>query len=141
MHSRHYSEDPRLTGMAHGFLESMNNGRRVLSHGGDTFLFHSGLYLLPDEDVGLYISTNGTGGSSVGDVVWAAFMDRYYPAEAAVAPEPSADFAERIAPYLGSYYMSRRRPDGQQDAAGTIRILARSRNGRSVTRGQRVDNV
>ncbi|HEY5731189.1 MAG TPA: serine hydrolase domain-containing protein, partial [Anaerolineales bacterium] len=47
MHSQLYTPDPRLESMAYGFFESTVNGQRILSHGGDTTLFHSGLYLLP----------------------------------------------------------------------------------------------
>lgn len=112
MHSQHYAEHPRLDGMAHGFMESTTNGRRVISHGGDSFLFHTGLYLLPEENVGFYISTNSVGGTGVSDTVWRAFIDRYFPAAVASVPEQPADFAERIAPYLGSYYLSRSNETG-----------------------------
>ena len=128
MHSRHYAEDPRLTGMAHGFLESMTNGRRVISHGGDTLLFHTGLYLMPEENVGLYIATNGTGGAPVSDTVWRAFMNRYFPAAAAGASEQPADFAERIAPYLGSYYLSRSNQTGIEKVLGLTTPISLSLN-------------
>jgi hypothetical protein len=67
----------------------------------------SGLFLLPDQNVGLFISTNGTSGGQVVSAVARAFMDRYYPvADAPVAPVP-ADFGERAALYAGDYYLAR----------------------------------
>ncbi len=107
MHSQLYTPDPRLSGMAYGFFENEINGRRVISHGGDTMLFHSGLFLLPDEGVGVFISTNSVGGSSVGAAVFRAFMDRYYPAAPQPAPAPAADFTARAAQYAGDYYLAR----------------------------------
>jgi len=107
MHAQLYTPDPRLTGMAHGFFLSEINGQRVISHGGDTLLFHSGLYLLPDQGVGFFLSTNGAAGGQAVSSVASAFMDRYYPPAASPAPVPAADFAERAALYAGSYYVAR----------------------------------
>lgn len=107
MHRQLFSHDPRLDGMAHGFLETTVNGRRILSHGGDTILFHSGLFLIPEVNTGLYISTNSAGGGGLSDTVIRAFMDRYYPVATTAPPSPPAGFAQRIAPYLGSYTLTR----------------------------------
>ncbi|MFZ6028321.1 MAG: serine hydrolase domain-containing protein [Chloroflexota bacterium] len=107
MHRQLFTHDPRIDGMAYGFFENVINGQRVISHGGDTIFFHSGLFLLPEQNVGLFVSTNGAGGGGVGSAVIAAFLDRYYPVTAAVTPPPAADFEARIAPYLGEYYVSR----------------------------------
>jgi len=107
MHQHLFSHDPRMPGMAHGFFENMINGQRVISHGGDTVLFHSGLYLLVDQNVGLFISTNSTGGASVPDAVLKAFLDRYYPVDAVLAPTPAADFQQRYGKLVGQYTFSR----------------------------------
>jgi CubicO group peptidase (beta-lactamase class C family) len=107
MHAQLLTPDPRLTGMAHGFFLSEVNGQRVISHGGDTLLFHSGLFLLPEQNTGFYLSTNGATGSLAVSSVATAFMDRYYPPPAPPAPIPTADFASRAASYAGSYYLAR----------------------------------
>lgn len=107
MHSQLYTADPRLDGMAHGFFGNIVNGQRVISHGGDTILFHTGLFLLPEQNVGLFVSTNAVGGAGVGDALARAFIDRYYPVEKAADPLPSADFEARAATYAGQYTMSR----------------------------------
>ena len=103
MHSQLYTPDPRLESMAHGFYENTVNGQRILSHAGDTALFHSGLYLLPGQNVGLFISTNATRGRAVVEAVKKAFFDRYYPMAEPPVPQSAAGIAERIAPYLGEY--------------------------------------
>ncbi|MCA9935448.1 MAG: serine hydrolase [Ardenticatenaceae bacterium] len=107
MHSQLYAPDPRMDGMAYGFFENTINGQRVISHNGDTLLFHTGLYLIPEQNLGLYISTNATGGASVPDAVAMAFADHYFPAAETAVPTPPSDFATRIPQYTGSYYYAR----------------------------------
>jgi len=107
MHSQLYTADPRITGMAYGFFENVVNDQYIVSHGGDTLLFHSGLYLFPEQNLGFFISTNATGGAGVADAVGRAFADRYFPVEKAADPVPAADFDSRAAKYAGEYHMSR----------------------------------
>jgi CubicO group peptidase (beta-lactamase class C family) len=110
MHSQLFTADPRIPGMAHGFFESSVNGHRIISHGGDTLFFHSDLWLIPDQNTGIFVSTNGTGGAIIATTLIYSYMDHYYP----IAPDPEADtspspgFAARVAPYLGTYYSARR---------------------------------
>ena len=107
MHSRLYTADPRISGMAYGFFENVLDGQRVISHGGDTILFHTGLFLIPDQNVGLYVSTNAVGGGRVGDAVAHAFADHYFPVAQAADLVPAADFDSRAAKYTGEYYSAR----------------------------------
>lgn len=107
MHGSLFSHDPRLTGMAYGFFENTLNGQRVISHGGDTLLFHSGLFLLPDQNIGLFVSTNGSGGGGVGARLFDLFMEHYYPVSPQPAPQLAPGFAQRILPFLGEYYPAR----------------------------------
>jgi CubicO group peptidase (beta-lactamase class C family) len=109
MHRQHQTPDPRVSGMAHGFMERKVNGRRIIYHLGDTFLFHSGLYLLLDEKVGLFVSYNSSGvpGNTARDDLLGAFMDRYFPAPESPALERPAGFAERAGRYVGEYHMAR----------------------------------
>ncbi|MBE2201363.1 MAG: beta-lactamase family protein [Anaerolinea sp.] len=118
MHSQLYTADPRLTGMAHGFFVDNINGQRVISHGGDTILFHTGLFLLPEHNLGLFISTNAVGGAGVSDAVATAFADRYFPVEKTAVPTPPADFDTRIPLYTGNYYMSRSNVTGFEKFLG-----------------------
>ena len=107
MHSQLNTADPRITGMAYGFFENLVNGQYIVSHGGDTLLFHTGLFLLPEQNVGFFVSTNAVGGATVGDAVARAFADRYFPAEKAADPIPAADFNSRVSQYTGEYHFSR----------------------------------
>lgn len=103
MHAQLYTPDPRLDGVAHGFFEKTINGQHLLGHDGASFLFHSDLQLIPGQNVGLFVSTNGTAGGSVAQAVVKAFMDRYYAEPELSDPQSAPGFAQRIAPYLGEY--------------------------------------
>jgi CubicO group peptidase (beta-lactamase class C family) len=110
MHQRTFAADGRLNGYAHGFMDRTINGRRVLMHDGAWEGFLSALVLVPECDLGLFLSTNATGGiSAVGDVV-GAFVDRFAPApEASVAAVPATGRAGVTAgsPLAGFYHPAR----------------------------------
>jgi CubicO group peptidase (beta-lactamase class C family) len=107
MQEAQYVPDPRSSGIGYGFFRSSLNGRRIVSHEGDTFLFHSGLYLFPEENVGLFVSYNSAGGSAARVELLKAFADRYFPAPEPQPVEPPADFRSRVDAYTGEYYLAR----------------------------------
>lgn len=115
MQTRQFSNDGRLNGMGLGFYEQTVNGERAIAHGGNTPLFHSLLTLLPEENVGIFVSYNsyGEGGDRAEYELQKALMDRYYPGPPAPAAEDPAEGAsvegasgdaERVA---GSYRSTR----------------------------------
>lgn len=120
MQAQQFSAHPELPGMAYGLIEAEFNGRRVLSHGGDTLLFSTGLYFLPEEKIGLYVVYNSTVSGAARDELFAGFMDRYFPAqgEAAVARPLAAETAHN---YTGLYHNSRANFSGIESI---LRILS-----------------
>ena len=106
MQSRLFSHHPAQDGMAHGFIEQTINGRRLINHGGNTFLFATGCWLLPEENLGLFISYNGGTGLERETLI-RAFMNRYYPAplQADLLPPPGS--YERTAALAGEYQPNR----------------------------------
>jgi len=103
MHSQSYSFDPALPGIAHGFIESTLNGRRVLSHGGDLPPFDTLLALIPEEGTGLFVGYNSETASEAREPLLKAFMDHYYPGAPLPAPQATAGFASRVKRYTGEY--------------------------------------
>ena len=103
MLSRAFSHDDRLMGMALGFYETDVNGVRIVGHGGDTFHFHSDLAVDLENDIAIFTSFTGDGGSTVRAAIVPAFYDQYFPRieEPPVAPD---GFAERAAKYGGMYH-------------------------------------
>ena len=110
MHARQEGWPAGMNAMCLGFYEQNLNGHRVISHGGDTELFHSDLFLILDSNVGLFVSYNSAGrpdhGDSRGDL-YTKFMDRYFPAPASndTVLATAKEDAQTVA---GPYKISRR---------------------------------
>ena len=113
MHTKLDAKLPPLHGMALGFSQHDINGHRVIAHDGDTRFFHSQLNLFIDDQVGIFVSVNSTGGDGGADILRTAlftqFADRYFPAmqidgkvDGKVAPE----VARRHARALSGHYVA-----------------------------------
>ena len=102
MHRQHFTNDPRVNGWTYGFLELSQNGQRIIGHYGDDH-FHSMLALLPEQNVGLFVSYTADGGVEARKELLDAFMDRYYPAPEAPLRPPPAGAAKRAAQVAGEY--------------------------------------
>jgi CubicO group peptidase (beta-lactamase class C family) len=105
MHSRQFSANPYGNGSGLGFYETWVNGRRTIGHGGDMIAFHTDLWLLPEEKIGVFVSYNSS--NELAPYVARrdlrqAFMDRYFPAKLPQLKAPD-DFKTRAAKYAGTY--------------------------------------
>ncbi|KAB3529192.1 serine hydrolase [Alkaliphilus serpentinus] len=107
MHQQRFTHHPTLGGMTLGFIEGTYNHKRVIFHGGATMLYSTGLYLIPEEDIGLFISYSG-GGHYLYSEVFQSLMDYLYPVEAPIKEEPPAGSMERSKQYIGEYQMNRK---------------------------------
>jgi len=80
MHTTLFTHDPRLSGNAHGFWEWEYNNLHTIGHGGDTLLFHSFLVLIPEHNLGFFVSYNSVGGSGASRIqLIESILDRYFP--------------------------------------------------------------
>ncbi len=105
MHERTFTHDDRLPGFALGFYEQSSHGLRIFGHGGDTQWFHSDLALIPDEDVGVFVSYNTAAGGQLSFRPFLeAFLDHFYPVE---GPSVTAESSEDLGRYAGVYRMNR----------------------------------
>lgn len=109
MQSDHHRMDPAVNAMAHGFMVYSQNGERIIGHGGDTRIFHTGLWLFPEHDLGLFVSFNSQEAGAARGQLLAAFLDRYFPADEAAAtlPENLEDFSDRVERFTGEYRANR----------------------------------
>ncbi|UCD99257.1 MAG: beta-lactamase family protein [Chloroflexota bacterium] len=106
MHSTLYAPDPRLLGNAYGFFEFSDNGQWVIGHSGEAEPMQSMLFLLPDQDLGVFVVYNSMGGGALTNQhlgFQRAFFDHYYPASAVEPIKPPADFTERADRFVGAY--------------------------------------
>jgi len=107
MHSRLFGHDPRINGNAHGFWEFGYNDLHLIEHGGDTAYFHSQLALIPDKNVGWFVSYNTLPGGSR-EQLFHAFLNRFYPASSPLADlKPSDEARKRLKKVSGVYGMTR----------------------------------
>jgi CubicO group peptidase (beta-lactamase class C family) len=111
MHSVAFQNLPQLPGMCLGFYEETRNGHRIIGHGGDTEDFHSDLHLIPDANVGFFVSYNsaGKGENRPREALFHAFLDRYFPYQ--VPNEPALATAKADAEKVTGRYLTSRRAD------------------------------
>jgi CubicO group peptidase (beta-lactamase class C family) len=110
MHSTLFTHDPRLLGTAYGFFDFSDNGQRTIGHSGTAEPMSSLLLLLPDQNLGVFVTYNSVDGEALTIQhlgFQRAFFDHYYPAPAVEPIQPPADFAERAGRFAGSYRMTR----------------------------------
>ncbi|KAF1017446.1 MAG: hypothetical protein GAK31_00711 [Stenotrophomonas maltophilia] len=117
---------PPLNTMALGFYEIDVNGQRVVSHAGDTYSFHSQLFLFRDQGVGVFVALNSAGANgATGPIrreLLERFADRYFPAPAA-APAAAVDLAlaRQQARTLASFsYLDSRRAETGVGRSGVL---------------------
>jgi CubicO group peptidase (beta-lactamase class C family) len=109
MHSPLFRADPKAGAMCYGFCQQECNGERVIGHGGDWVGFHSLLQFLPERGVGLFVSYNGNNSYGVDasvparEVLFNAFMRRYFPAADPPRTRAGGDFAGRARRLAGEY--------------------------------------
>jgi len=110
MHSTLYTPDPRLLGNAYGFFEFNDNGQWVIGHGGEAEPMQSALFLLPNQNLGVFVAYNSMGASGLTSQhrgFQRAFFDHYYPASALEPILPPADFVARADRFVGVYRWTR----------------------------------
>jgi CubicO group peptidase (beta-lactamase class C family) len=111
MQTQQFTNDPRVPGgVAYGFEVQSLNGQRLLVHPGGTNLFYSLLALLPEQQVGVFVSYNSIGAAAGYPSIpfLQAFLDHYFPAPKEPLPPPAAGFAERISQISGTYWATGR---------------------------------
>jgi CubicO group peptidase (beta-lactamase class C family) len=106
MQTEHFRAAPQANGMAHGFAVMSQRGEHIIGHGGDTQLFHTGLWLFPELDLGIFMSFNSQLGGGARTDVFEGLMERYFP-EAYTPPDPSDDFAEQAERLTGEFRSNR----------------------------------
>ncbi len=78
-----YRSHPEFPGFANGMWEMFVNDKRVVQHGGVMQGYYSGMYLIPEEDLGVFIVINRdpeTGpATQMVDFVFRRLMDHWFP--------------------------------------------------------------
>lgn len=107
MHQQHFTHHPQLPGWCYGFYEYFKNGQRAILHDGDLPGYASRLFLLPEHNLGFFVSYNNVS-YKLRDDVAQILLDHYYPLKEKPAPaQPSTDFKSRAHRFIGSYRYNR----------------------------------
>ncbi len=107
MMALHFSVPPQEQGWGRGFAVQKVSGLHIAGHGGDTTYFHSFLSLLPQHNVGIYISTNTDTGGAVAAPVVNAFLERYFLPVPARQPQPESYPLTNGERFAGDYLPAR----------------------------------
>ena len=116
MHTAQVAVLPPLAPMALGWMTSDVGGYPVISHGGTSLFFYSWLYLLPEQRIGLFVSTNSAGRNAAGAAlrgqVFERFVETFLPPRAlptATATVDADTATEHAAALAGIDWRSTRR--------------------------------
>ena len=105
MHSQQFTHHPQLPGVAVGFFEAYQNGLRLLRHGGTTTNYGSFLCLIPEKDIGIFITHNG-GDESLSKEMVHQFIHRFFPSTYS-KPTWNKNTTTDLSEINGEYFMNR----------------------------------
>ncbi len=120
MHSQLFTHDPRVSGMAYGFIEMHLNNQRILAHSGSIVAFQSLLALVPDQNLGLFVAYNRDTAFTAPEEVLRLFLDHYYPIPAAPDLQVPAGFEKRAGQFLGQYALTQQIPCTTYEKMGAL---------------------
>ena len=115
-----FANVPGINGVAHGFITDRIGPHFTFGHGGATLYFHSTMVLVPDLDLGIFISTNTSTGRRFAAEFPADLVKFLDPAARPGPPQRIALTPGALDRYAGTY-MTNRRP---WRSADTILIAA-----------------
>jgi CubicO group peptidase (beta-lactamase class C family) len=108
MQRRAFAADPRIDGWALGFKERTLGGRRVVMHDGSWEGFQSAMILVPELDLGLFVSANSEGGIETVTHLMDTFFEKVVP-PATTPPAPAVTGAlDGVESPDGFYALTRR---------------------------------
>lgn len=90
MHQTQFRASDGISGSAIGFIEHQAGDRRGIHHGGQWIGFSSLLYLLPEENAGIFVAANHGSAIYTQYVLIEALLDEYFPASVETVEEPGS---------------------------------------------------
>ncbi|NIR50138.1 serine hydrolase [candidate division KSB1 bacterium] len=103
MHRRQFDLHPRMWGWCYGFYEGFDNSIRAIMHSGNTRGFSSLLYLLKEQNLGIFIAYNANDASLYDEYI-DRFHRRYFPVSNEIKPdEPLLVDKNHVRRFTGIY--------------------------------------
>lgn len=101
-----FNPHPDIAPMLHGFYRSDRHGLVIFGHGGDVNQFHSNLTLIPEHNLGVFVSFNSDPAAIARGNLVTAFIDHFFGGDyLRAAPEA---YELDLEPYAGQYLPLRR---------------------------------
>jgi CubicO group peptidase (beta-lactamase class C family) len=108
MQRRQFTNHPAVSGLTYGFQELNLAGQRVLAQPGDMLHFTAALFLLPEQDLALFVAYNRGRAAEAPMELLRAFVARFFPAPPAFFSYPTAISEGDVGRFGGSYRSTRR---------------------------------
>jgi len=102
MHTQQFAPDSKMAGITYGLFEHFENDQRILLRDGDGVGTRSRMVLLPEQDMGFFISYN-SGDSNIRLDIISTILEHYYPIGNTTAPLPVEDYQARTKLFTGTY--------------------------------------
>ena len=118
MQNENFKGHPDLPGIGYGLYSTFNNNHSIVYHTGGMPTFSSIMALLPEHEVGIFISINTDSGDY--DDIFDMFMDRYFPAPLDPLHDPEPIAPEQLENFEGFYLPTRREYVGLSDSLISI---------------------
>jgi CubicO group peptidase (beta-lactamase class C family) len=97
---------PEVGGFSYGFFRARIGQVEALGHGGATSWFHSGMTVVPELGVGIFVSTNTDSGRKFAGQFAEKVLERYFARARASAP-PAVPKGFDVSRFAGSYSAER----------------------------------
>ncbi len=128
-----------VNGWAHGFgMSTQPGGFTGFGHGGGTSAFLTQMTVIPELDLGVFISTNTVGGNALSGKLAGAIIERFYAQTPPIQRAGDPDLLRTADNYAGSYLATRRSYSGLEKFLGVLGGMAKvsvSPDGYLVTSG------
>ena len=106
MQSELFRQHPKDQAVLYGFYRADQNGVEVFGHGGDVNQFHSNLSLIPEHNLGIFVSYNSDPGHAARTNVIQSFLDYFFPMQFPEIIQPNLDVL--LDDYTGTWINTRR---------------------------------
>jgi len=128
-----------VNGWAHGFgMSTQPGGFTGYGHGGGTSAFLTQMMVIPELDLGVFISTNTVGGNVLSSKLPGAIIERFYAQTPPIQRAGNPDLLKSAGKYEGDYLATRRSYSGLEKFLGVLGGMAKvsvSPDGYIVTSG------
>ncbi|GAA0076558.1 serine hydrolase [Clostridium sp. CTA-5] len=101
MKKKQFTNNEAFPGMGYGFIRSNRNGQEILKHEGGLPGFTTTMFLMPKENLGIYVATNSL--SPLPFNIEDEFLNQFYPQESSKYSDIQANFNKDYSKYEGTY--------------------------------------